>query len=124
MTAGRDTLGGLVGTCIVVSAGACVAVIAAGGVLNAAVISANGGSPDEQVLNGVATAAGAIPAAALARATAAASEAGIELLPAGIRQGVNAFVGLPGFVAGLLRPSGETSASARAEAHSSNENAT
>jgi hypothetical protein len=57
----------------------------------------------------VATVAGAIPAAALARATAAASEAGIELLPSGIRQGVNAFVGLPGFVAGLLRPSGENS---------------
>ena len=34
----------------------------------------------------------------------------IELLPAGIRQGVNAFVGLPGVVAGSLRPSGENSA--------------
>jgi hypothetical protein len=34
---------------------------------------------------------------------------GIEFLPAGIRQGVNAFVGLPGVVAGLLRPSGESS---------------
>jgi RHS repeat-associated protein len=97
------------GTCIVVSAGACAAVIVAGGVLNASVIYANGGSADEQVLNGVATVAGAIPAAALARAAVAASEAGVELLPVGIREGVNAFVGLPGVVAGLLRPSGENS---------------
>jgi RHS repeat-associated protein len=95
------------GTCIVASAGACAGVIVAGGVLNAAVIYVNGGGADEQVLNGVATVAGAIPALALARATAAASEAGIEFLPAGIRQGVNAVVGLPGVVAGLLRPSGE-----------------
>ncbi|MHB1809419.1 MAG: RHS repeat-associated core domain-containing protein, partial [Solirubrobacteraceae bacterium] len=97
------------GTCIVVSAGACAVVIVAGDVVNAGVIAAKGGSADEQVLNGVATVAGAIPAAALARAAAAASEAGIELLPAGIRQGVNAIVGLPGVVAGLIRPSGENS---------------
>jgi RHS repeat-associated protein len=98
------------GACIVASAGICAGVIVIGGVANAGLIYANGGSADEQVLNGVATVAGAIPAAALARATAAASEAGIELLPAGIRQGVNAFVGLPGVVAGSLRPSGENSA--------------
>jgi RHS repeat-associated protein len=97
------------GVCIVASAGVCAGAIVIGGVANAGVIAAKGGSADEQVLNGVATVAGAIPAAALARATAAASEAGIELLPAGIRQGVNAFVGLPGVVAGLLRPSGENS---------------
>jgi RHS repeat-associated protein len=94
------------GVCIAASAGVCVGAILIGGSANAVVIAANGGSTDEQVLNGVATAAGAIPAAALARATAAASRAGIELLPAGIKQGINAFVGLPGFVAGLLRPSG------------------
>jgi RHS repeat-associated protein len=94
------------GVCIAASAGVCAGAIVIGGAANAVVIAANGGSTDEQVLNGVATAAGAIPAAALARATAAASRAGIELLPAGIRQGVNAFVGLPGFVAGLLSPSG------------------
>ena len=94
------------GVCIVASAGVCAGAILIGGAANAAVIYANGGSADEQVLNGVATVAGAIPAVALAHAAAAASEAGIELLPAGIRQGVNAFVGLPGFVAGLLRPSG------------------
>jgi hypothetical protein len=97
------------GTCIVASAGACAAVIVAGGILNASVISASGGSRDEQVLNGVATTIGAIPAAALARASAAATEAGIALMPAGIRQGVNVFVGLPGFVTGLFRPSGENS---------------
>jgi RHS repeat-associated protein len=97
------------GACIVVSAGACAAIIVIGGAANAGVIFAKGGSADEQVLNAAATVAGAIPAAALARATAAASEAGIELLPAGIRQGVNAFVALPGVVAGLLRPSGENS---------------
>jgi RHS repeat-associated protein len=97
------------GVCIVASAGICAGAIVIGGAANAGVIYANGGSADEQVLNGVATVAGAIPAAALAWATAAASEAGIELLPAGIRQGVNAFVGLPGVVAGLLRPSGENS---------------
>jgi RHS repeat-associated protein len=97
------------GVCIVASAGVCAGAIVIGGAANAGVIAAKGGSADEQVLNGVATVAGAIPAAALARAAAAASEAGIELLPAGIRQGVNGFVGLPGFVAGLLRPSGENS---------------
>jgi RHS repeat-associated protein len=96
------------GVCIVASAGICAGAIVTGGLLNAGVIFAKGGSGDEQVLNGVATVAGAIPAAALARAEAAAAEAGIELLPAGIRQGVNGFVGLPGVVAGLLRPSGET----------------
>ncbi|HTD08366.1 MAG TPA: RHS repeat-associated core domain-containing protein [Solirubrobacteraceae bacterium] len=97
------------GTCIVASAGLCASVVVGAGLLNAGVIFAKGGSAEEQVLNGVATVAGAIPAAALARATVAASVAGIELLPAGIRQGVNAFVGLPGVVAGLLRPSGENS---------------
>ena len=106
---GQIVAGAAGGTCIVASAGACAGVIVAGGFLNAGVIAAKGGSADEQVLNGVATVAGAIPAAALAHATAAASEAGIELLPAGIRQGVNAFVGLPGVVAGLVRPSGENS---------------
>ncbi len=61
------------GVCIVASAGVCAGAIVIGGVANAGVIAAKGGSADEQVLNGVATVAGAIPAAALARAAAAAS---------------------------------------------------
>jgi RHS repeat-associated protein len=91
--------------CVAVSFGSCAIIIVVGGTLNAAVIAANGGSADEQVLNGVATAAGAIPAAALARGAAAAARAGIEFLPAGIRQGISAFAGVPSLVVGLLRPS-------------------
>jgi hypothetical protein len=79
--------------------------------VNEVVLAANGASADEQILNGVATVAGFIPAVALAKAAAAAKLAstGTDVFASdGLERGINGLVALPAFVTGLIRPSNTT----------------
>jgi RHS repeat-associated protein len=93
--------------CVYVTAGVCAAILAGGGTANAILIALKGGSTKEQAVNAVATLAGLVPAVALARAAAAAANAGVELVPPLIERGVNAFVGLPSAITGLLPAGGD-----------------
>jgi RHS repeat-associated protein len=86
--------GGVYGTCIVVSIGTCAIVGAGGAVTTIMITAAEGGSAQDQMVNGIAFVIGTVPGARLARMP--------FKLTGTAERAVNAHLGVPGLAASEL----------------------